>query len=155
MSNWITLSPTDLHPYLQAAQVDALREEALAPGQADPVVAVLADVVERIRASVRASPANRLSQTAGSIPPELRGVAAMLAIESAQTRLPALALTADQVRAANNARKFLDHVRVGLIAVTTPSDPVPVAEAAPASSGRIELVARRERPLSGSTLAGL
>jgi hypothetical protein len=155
MTNWITLTPNDLRPYLAADQVDALRTEALAAGQTDPVAAVIADVIERMRAEIRASGANRLSQTPSTVPPELRGGAAALAIEAAQTRLPALLLTADQVRAANQARHFMERVATGDIPVTVPSDPVTVPDAGPATSSYAQVLGRRTDPLTSQSLRGL
>ncbi len=155
MSTWITLHSDDLLPYLNAGQLDALRTQALGDGQPDPLPALIADIVERLRTEIRSAPANRLSQTPGSIPPELRGVAAALVIEAAQTRLPGLTLSADQVRAANAARHFMERVAKGEIPVSAPADPVPVAESSPVVRGHIQLVAARETQLRGHELRGL
>ena len=45
MTNWTTLTLTDLEDYLLAPQIAALRTAALADGQDDPVARTIADVV--------------------------------------------------------------------------------------------------------------
>ena len=144
MSDWITLSITDVYDYLAADQADALRTEALGGGQADPLPAIIADVAARIRSEIAGHAPNSLSPTSGAVPPELRGAALALIVEAAQARLPSLEMSDDQVRLANAARALLKRVADGEVFVTPGG-----------GSARTVVVRSRRRFATGSTLIGL
>jgi hypothetical protein len=151
MSDWITLSLSDVYDYLAADQADALRTEALGDDQADPLPAIIADVVARIRAEVSGNSANTLDSSSGSIPRELRGAALALVVEAAQARIPVLKMTTDQIRLANVARTLLKRVAAGDL-------PISQGAATADDSGsvsKVVLVKCRANPLSGSSLGGL
>lgn len=120
--NWITPGISDLDTYLAAPQREALQTQALAPGQSDPVAAILGNVVEQVRAQLRGS-RQPVSATTGTVPPELVPSVAALTIERAQSRLPSLVLTADQKRAADQARELLALAGQGKLQLTRPDDP--------------------------------
>ncbi len=159
MSNWISISRQDVYDYLAAEQVEAVRSEALGEGQGDPLCAVIADTVCRVRGEVAAYSKNTLDADRATIPPELRGAALALIIEAAQVRLPSLSLSTDQIRMANAARALLRRVAAGAFAVSqgdVTGGGDGEAEASPTvSSKRIELVGRRAKPLTSARLAGL
>ncbi len=153
MSSWSTLTFADVYAGLLAAQIDTLRNRALAPGQPDPLPAFLADITARVRAEVRTCRRNRLDQDASLLPPELKLAASHLVLEALQARFPNLALTADQTRLADNARKLLERVANGEVAISKPDNPEnPLA--ATIWYG-LEVLRRRPRAVSGRSLAGL
>jgi len=153
MTTWIKLQPDDLNDYLVAAQINVLRTKALASGQGDPLLDIIEDVSTRIRAEIRGNPVNRVSNTVFAIPPELIGVAAALIIESAQGRIPGLKSTADQIRAANNARDYLRRMSRGEVPVSTPDDPE--VDDAMQRSQTVEIVHSRADRIRASRLRGL
>lgn len=110
MSAWITVVVADLNDYLVGAQMTALRTAALAGGQSDPFTHVSGDVVNRIRMKIQSCARNRLSATAGTIPPECKWIACYLIIEAMQLRLPSLKLTDDQRTQIGEAKKQLDRI---------------------------------------------
>lgn len=112
----------DLYAYLVAAQVDVLRRCALAKDQGDPVAEVMGDVALKIRAQIASNRKNALSQQPYAIPPELKSEACILSLELAQSRIPGLKLTADQIRLADQARSQLQRVVSGEIAISVPDD---------------------------------
>jgi hypothetical protein len=122
MITWITIKVEDLYAYLMATQVDILRKCALAKNQGDPVAEVIRDISLKIRAQIGSNRKNVLSQQPYAIPPELKSEACVLILEVAQTRIPGLKLTADQIRLADQARLQLQKVVSGEIAISTPED---------------------------------
>lgn len=121
-TTWTALTPADLDDYLVARQVAALRTKALADGQTDPILDILADITAEVRNYIRGCASNTLSTDPTTIPAELRRHAAALAIEAAQPRLN-LPLTEDQRTAATNARALLRDVAACRYPVTSPSSP--------------------------------
>jgi len=148
MCAWSTITTEDVYDYLAAEQVAALESEALGDDQDDPLPAIIQDVAQRIRAEVRANASNVVDSTEYSIPPELRGAAMALIVETAQSRLPVLEMTDDQIRLANAARALLKRVATGEIPITAG------VEAAGASP-RIVVLKSRKNPVSGRSLAGM
>ena len=144
MSDWITISPTDIYDYLAAEQAEALRGAALGTGQNDPLPTLIADVVARIRAEIAGGAGNTLSPAADSIPSELRGAALALIVEAAQSRLPSLEMSDDQVRLANAARALLKRVADGDLRVTC----------AASGTGSV-VVGRRIGSVTGRSLSGM
>ena len=112
----------DLYAYLMAAQVDILRKCALGKNQGDPVEEIIRDISLKIRAQIASNKKNALSQQPYAIPPELKSEACILILEVAQTRIPGLKLTADQIRLADQARLQLQKVINGEIIIPIPED---------------------------------
>ena len=52
MPNWITLTLADLNDYKVGELVEALRTEALASGQSDPMPRFLTAVTDEVRAAI-------------------------------------------------------------------------------------------------------
>lgn len=146
--SWTTLTPDDLSTYLAAPQVKALQTKALASGQSDPVAAIIEDVATRVRAELRASGRIVLSATEGTLPPELRRTVLALVIEAAQTRLPGLALTPEQKRAADQARDILALAIAGKLTLSAPDDPETTQAAT-------QVAQSRTNPLTSQDLKGL
>jgi len=150
--SWSPLTPADVLACLASAQVDALRQRALSPGQGDPLPAIIADVTARVRAEVRGNRRNRVERDHTLLPPELKLAAAHLTLESLQARLPNLALSPDQVRLMADARALLARVARGEVPVTVPAQPESKLEAS--SPYGLEVVGHRRRHVTGHDLAG-
>ncbi len=149
--SWITLTTADLEDYLVAAQVTALREEALGAGQTDPFADILAGVVAKVRAAIASHSTNDLDADKATYPAELKGDVAMLVAESMLGRL-GIALTEDQVRQVKRADEILLQIAIGKRKVSTPPNPI----TPPVQSGDgLQVVARQSRQPSTSDLSGL
>ena len=153
MTQWIQITPDDLNDYLAGFQVKVLREKVLAEGQDDPLPEIIADVAGQIRLEIQGHPGNQLSQMAQALPPELKRHACALIIEAAQGRLPVLKLTADQIRATDNARRHLQRVARGEVPVSAPEDPEDTPSAQAGSS--MEVARSRSNRITGERLRGL
>jgi len=148
---WSPLTSADVLACLVSTQIQALRG-SLAPGQADPLPVLIADVTARVRAEIRGNLRNRVERNPALLPPELKLTAAHLALESLQARLPNLALTADQVRLANEARQFLARIARGEVPIATPPDE-PESHLETSSPFGVEVVHHRRRNVSGENLS--
>lgn len=122
MASWIEIKVEDLYDYLVSSQVEALRKRTLAVGQDDPLIDIIHDITSRIRAEISGNVRNLLSANKNEIPPNLKSAACYLILECAQTRLPILKLTNDQVRLANDAREYLKRIAQGEIPVELPDN---------------------------------
>lgn len=120
---WISLAAADLNAYLVAEQLAALREEALAPGQADPFTEIMPDVVRKIRAYIASNPENQVDATELTLPPELKLDACSLIIAPMLGRL-GIALTKDQSDAHEAARSTLIALREKKLLVSKPANAV-------------------------------
>jgi hypothetical protein len=123
---WIVIAESDLNDYLVGAQMDALKNAALASGQTNPFARVMQDVASRVRAEVRACRTNKVSALANSVPPDLKSSACNLIIEVMQGRLAgagALPLTEDQKDACREARDYLKRIAECKVPIAQPSDP--------------------------------
>ncbi|MDR0418072.1 MAG: hypothetical protein LBH08_01375 [Puniceicoccales bacterium] len=152
MTTWITIKVDDLYTYLVATQVDILRKCALAKNQGDPVVEVIRDISLKIRAQIANNRKNALSQQPYTIPPELKSEACILILEVAQTRIPGLKLTTDQIRLADQARLQLQKVVSGEIVVSMPEGHV--VEVQKSIEKSIEVVCHRPKIATNQHLKG-
>ncbi|MDR0351771.1 MAG: hypothetical protein LBH49_04005 [Puniceicoccales bacterium] len=148
MANWIKIIPRDLYDYLVAEQVDALRKQALAKHQSDPLVEIIKDVSSMIRSEIKSNRQNTLSSSADALPVELKSVACSLILEIAQTRIPGLKLSEDQIRLANQSREHLKRVAKGDVFVSIPED------ADNSQALGLEVISHRETIVTGETLKG-
>jgi hypothetical protein len=147
---WNVMASSDLNDYQVAAMMTALRESALADGQADPFTAIMHDRANYIRN--RISKKIQISATAYAIPPELKTCACWLIIEAMQTRLPGLSLSEDQKSQISRAYKDLDIAATVDLPISDPTDPVTPA----VSSGQgFEQVSTPTRKTSRTKLDGL
>ena len=107
---WITITADDLNDYQVGKIINAARTKALAAGQSDPFLKVMPDVVSNIRAKMRANPANRVSLTPNSVPPDLRSQTILLIIEKMQSRLPGIDLTDDFKTQIKDAKSDIEEI---------------------------------------------
>jgi hypothetical protein len=148
--SWTTLSSNDLLPYLAAAQLEALQTQALGETQTDPTPTLIADITRRIRALIAAG-GYAVSATENTLPELLKGPAAALVIELAQTRIPGFSLSSEQSKQADQARALLAKISSSLVAVEAPDDP----DTSLSSAERVTVVASRDKDVSSRTLRGL
>lgn len=120
---WITLVVSDLNDYLLAEQIDALRNEALAPGQADPFTKISADVVAKVRSYIASNRDNLVDSDPAKIPPELKIDVCYLILAPMLGRL-GIALTKDQSDALSLAQSTLVGLRDKKLVVSEPENPV-------------------------------
>lgn len=139
---WINIVATDLDQYLVGAQATALREVALADGQADPFAATMQDRCNYIRN--RIAGVCTLDTTAYSVPPELKTVAVLLVIEAMQGRL-LLALTDDQRRMIDRSYKDLDLAADGNLRISSAADAAAAPQAARPAFNSRTLVSTRDQ----------
>lgn len=153
MTPWIAISPETVYDYLAAPQVEVLRHATLAQGQADPLPEIIRDICEQMRAEISAQPQNRLDRTAHTIPPHLKATACWLIIEAAQTRIPGLKATEDQIRLAEQARQRLQRIAQGELPLGQP-DTVDTSGTYRRPGARIDVLRRRRAQATGHTLSG-
>ena len=130
---WLTLTASDLASYLVAEQLDALRSEALAVGQADPFDAISADVIRKVRSYIASNPLNQVDSAELTIPPELKLDVCTLIIAPMLGRLR-LALTTDQQKQLDLAHSTLIALREKQLVVSKPDNPVAPAVQRPGSA---------------------
>ena len=148
---WIALIATDLNDYLVAEQLDALRSEALAPGQADPFTKIAADVINKVRSYIASNPNNLVSSTPLLIPPELKIDVAYLVLAPLLGRL-GIALTKDQDKQLDLAHSTLIALREKKLLVSKPDDAV--LPAVQGSTG-VELASPGNRKATSKSLSGI
>lgn len=153
MTNWIQITLTDLEDYLVAAQLTALRQEALGDTQDDPVPQIISDISRHVRAEIASCSRNRLSKTTDSVPPELKAATCHLIIEEAQSRIPYLGMTNEQIRGADNARELLQRCASCQFAITQPTDPLNSGTFS--TGGTLSVEHSRSTRIRGENLNGL
>ncbi|MDE6432076.1 MAG: hypothetical protein K2L13_01640 [Opitutales bacterium] len=149
MASWIKITIEDLYDYLISSQVDILRKRMLADKQGDPLADIITDITARIRAEISGNTRNVLSSDKAEIPPDLKSAACYLIMECAQSRIPALKLTEDQVRLANDAREYLRRIAQGEIPVSAPDSDIF------SPNKGVAMISHRERTATGNSLKGL
>lgn len=123
MPNWISISPSDLNTAKLADLVESLRTIALAPGQADPALEVISDVVTRIRNEIKGCQTNLLDADSSTIPLDLKGLAMRMILRQMQSRLR-LALNTDETEEQRNDLRYLERIAQCKVPVATPDNPV-------------------------------
>jgi hypothetical protein len=149
MAGWKKLRVEDLEDHMAADQLKNLLEATGGRDGADPLPKLLESVLAQVRAAVRTGRTAPLSADGEKVPEELWSDSCALLMEKLQGRLPALRLTADQVRAAETARLRLRRVERGELQVSYPTDP------APSVGIPIRCLHFRHDPIRGCQLGGL
>ncbi|MDR2737379.1 MAG: hypothetical protein LBB18_00340 [Puniceicoccales bacterium] len=152
MATWTTIQTSDLYDYLCVTQLNALRNLELAGGQANPIYEIIGDVTTRIRAEISGNKNNLLSSDRNKLPGDLKSFACHLILEYAQTRLPGLKLTDDQIRLANDAKEYLKRVARGEIPISVPDDDAVTNDFAKTTG--CEIVHHRENRIYQKCLGG-
>lgn len=94
---WIQITEADLLKTKMAPLLSALRSAALDPSQDDPVEAITADVIVRVRNKVSTCATNKVDANTSTIPASLKSLACRMIIREAKGRLE-LDLTEDERR---------------------------------------------------------
>jgi hypothetical protein len=123
MSTWVTIAADDLRDYTVAAKLTALRTAALGSGQSDPFANVMEDVINTIRVQIQSKYPNHVSETALSIPPEMKTHVCWLIIRAMQARLPGLNFTPAEEQMIEAAQEYVDRVARGIYTVSKADDP--------------------------------
>jgi hypothetical protein len=152
MASWIEIKIEDLYDYLVAPQIDVLRRHMSVLGQEDPLEDIIRDITARVRAEISGNQRNLLSSNKFEIPQNLKSSACYLILECAQTRLPALKLTNDQIRLADDAREYLKRIAQGEIPVELP-DRAECPSVFNPSKG-VAVASSRKRVATGGSLGG-
>ena len=84
---WTTITTADLNATKLAPLMSALRTAALADGQADPVDAIKATVIDRIRRMISACRSNTVDADTTKIPESLKALACRMIVREAKDRL--------------------------------------------------------------------
>jgi hypothetical protein len=84
---WRAITAADLNAAKLAPLVSALRTAALAEEQADPITAITATVVARIRSKIAACSANQVDSDSSKIPESLVALACRMILREAKDRL--------------------------------------------------------------------
>lgn len=121
--SWISITADNLEAYLVAAQLTALRTEALDAGQADPFTEIMPDIVRKVRGYIASNPVNLLDTSELTIPPELKADVCYLIIAPMLGRL-GIALTDDQRDQVKLAHTTLVALREKKLVVSRPLNPV-------------------------------
>jgi len=152
-TNWIVIIADDLNQYQAAKLVAAARTKALAASQPDPFLAVMPDVINRMRDDIRGCKSNQVSATPLTVPPGLRGEAILLTIEAMQPRLPGITIDEDLRTLITDAKARMKRISKCEIPIETPDDPQPAGEVQ--SSSAIEQVSGGERVATREKMQGL
>jgi phage gp36-like protein len=129
--NWTSIMIDDLQDAKAAAIVDALRTKALADSQGDPTLDIIAGVVARVRAEIRAWKANDLDVDATKVPRDLKSLTCRMILRELMSRLQ-LPLNEDEREEQHNDLHYLERIASGAITVDAPDNP---------SSGEVQAAA--------------
>lgn len=151
MPAWITLAVSDLNALMLAEQLDALRSEALAPGQADPFTEIAPAIIAKVRAYIASNPENKVDANVLTIPPELKIDVGYLILAPMMIRL-SQPLSKDQEKQVEIAHSTLIALREKKLVVSKPDDAV-----APDVQGGdgVELASSTTRQVTREKLSGL
>lgn len=119
---WIVLALADVRAYCVADQRDILdkwkamdeppSEDPNQPASESPFAPIMRDVANEVRTAVAANPANTLSATAYSVPPELKRTAVYLLLDALSPHFSnATGLVPAQVEQVKAAKELLAQVR--------------------------------------------
>jgi hypothetical protein len=150
--SWISISLADLNDARVAELVTALRTEALAQGQTDPMPRFVQDVVDEVRRAIAFHSSNPLDADTTKIPTGLKRMAVGEVVARMKARLQ-MALTDDEVRAEKRYFETLQRLQEGKHPVDTTDNPV--ATPPVQSSGGAEIVTNPGRTLTREGLSAL
>jgi hypothetical protein len=100
--SWLAITEDHLLTRVSGAELDALRDAALAVGQDDPIAEIIATVTREVRGYVKACASNSLGAD-GMIPDELLGAALDRIVWEIMKRPAATIIDADSARKDANA----------------------------------------------------
>lgn len=112
---WVVLTLADLYPHLIDAQIKKALEWLVAVGDDpltnNPFTDVMQHTADEIRTAIASNPANVLSATAYSVPPECKGMAQWLIINGLRFRFATVAgLTEEQTKEVAKAEALFNQI---------------------------------------------
>ena len=117
---WISITATDVKTRLTGSELTALQTVALSAGQTDPLVEIIAQVIDGVRGYISANAANTLG-AAATVPSKLISASLALIRYRLCTRLPVKSLlTEDRVKENEAAIRLLEQVAAGKFAIEDP-----------------------------------
>lgn len=120
--SWKLITETEFLEQCTGAETKAIQEAALKAGQAEPLTAMIAKVVQEVRARVAANPENRLDDGRDKIPQECEADAIAIMRYRALNRLPVKSLlTETRIQEYKDARDNLKDVAAGRIKIEQPA----------------------------------
>lgn len=153
MSTWITLSEADLAAVLTTAQLETLAARPTRPPETDVVVQGLAAATSEIRAAVRSQDESLLSDTPGTIPPDLKALALTRTLISLERGVTGFFLNDQQLEDIEASISELEKVAFGQLVIER-ADDAPIIEA-DVSASAIEVTTFRKNRLSAQRLRRL
>lgn len=133
MPNWFTPTSADLNDHKVAQLVDALRQEALAAGQTDPMPRIITEITNAVRGAIAFSGQYQLDADATTIPNGLKEEAVKKIVRVMKGRLE-MPLSKDEQRDDEIYESRLKALVKGEWPVDAPDNvlsPVPVQTASP------------------------
>jgi hypothetical protein len=150
---WVTLAAADIEARLPSTFLATVRER-LVDAQADPMVALLADITARVRGAVASCDDYRLDANTATVPPELKDTAAWLVVEALYLRFgEATPIPEGVAKRIERSNADLEKVAACDLAV---SDPVtPEASPSAQATGGATVVRAHTRYLTRERTDGL
>lgn len=134
---WITLTSAALYDAKAAQLILAVQSTCLNTNQPDPVPNLISSIVEEIRGAIGYSAKSGVSQTLGTIPPNLKDMAVQKVVRLCKRRLEQT-LTQDDRDDEVIYQKRIQAILAGEYPVDQPDDPFAVAPSAP--TGKVSSV---------------
>jgi hypothetical protein len=120
---WIALATGDLNDAKAATLISAVASNALASGQTDPVPNLILGVVNELRGAIGFSGKYQVSETEGTIPPNLKDMAVQKIIRDCKKRLEQQ-YTQDDRDDEATYQKRLERIQNGDYPIDQPDDPM-------------------------------
>lgn len=150
MSNWISITKSNLYDSKAAALIDAADTVQLGAGQTDRSTGIIADVVVEIRRKV--ARCNQLDQDATKIPGGLKSLAVDIIVARLKVALEQELTKAESDSLARRERE-MDRIADGKDYIDPPDNPIP-ANFVSADSGA-QVVSKSRRKATGKKMGGL
>jgi hypothetical protein len=148
MSNWTPITEADLNAVKMAPLMAALRTAALAEGQTDPVEAIVATVVDRVRRKIAACATNRVDADGATVPRSLLSLACRMVVREAKDRLE-MEMSETEREAWRVDERELNDIAACKLPVELPDEavdaPVQVVQPGPSISGRRKQFSRGQQ----------
>jgi hypothetical protein len=149
---WITLTVTALNDAKAATLISAVQTTSLASGQGDPIPALISQIVEELRGAIGFSGKYGVSETEGTIPPNLKDMAVQKIVRICKRRLEQT-LNQDDRDDEASYQKRLDYIRRGEWPIDQPDDPLATAPSTP--NGKVSEVRAPARRFTRAQLDNL
>ncbi|MEO0796514.1 MAG: hypothetical protein AAFX93_15195 [Verrucomicrobiota bacterium] len=153
MTTWISLSVDALQPLLSPAQREAFLVRPNQGSSSDPFIIAAQVATQRIREAILNNPLNQLSENTEHLPPEHLQTAAILCLQSLESRLLGFTLTEKHDDLIDQALDRLIAISRGDLPVSIPDNP----RTTPFTSRSVgvALLSYRKKKIKSDELSGL